>query len=148
MRLQSFLVCNESIFVLVMRNILILKNSVLYLKKNRDLLEISVNFLNELSDDYLIITKSFIDLKNENLTFNEESFVNVDCIVTIKPSSDSIKKIDGNILVDHLDRNDFKKITYPIYIQKNSLISYLRSTDCIWNLKDALKELTFIIELT
>jgi 2-C-methyl-D-erythritol 4-phosphate cytidylyltransferase len=71
--------------------------------------------------------------------------MNVDCIVTIKPSSDSIKKIDGNILVDHLDRNEFKKITYPIYIQKNSLISYLRSTDCIWNLKDALKELTFIV---
>ena len=148
MRLQSFLVCNESIFVLVIRNILILKDSVLYLKKNRDLLEISVNFLNELSDDYFIITKSFIDLKNENLTFNEESSMNVDCIVTIKPSSDSIKKIDGNILVDHLDRNEFKKITYPIYIQKNSLISYLRSTDCIWNLKDALKELTFIVELT
>ena len=148
MRLQSFLVCNESIFVLVIRNILILKDSVLYLKKNRELLEISVNFLNELSDDYFIITKSFIDLKNENLTFNEESFMNVDCIVTIKPSSDSIKKIDGNILVDHLDRNEFKKITYPIYIQKNSLISYLRSTNCIWNLKDALKELTFIVELT
>ena len=148
MRLQSFLVCNESIFVLMIRNILILKDSVLYLKKNRDLLEISVNFLNELSDDYFIITKSFIDLKNENLTFNEESFMNVDCIVTIKPSSDSIKKIDGNILVDHLDRNDFKKIRYPIYIQKNSLVSYLRSTDYIWNLKDALKELTFIVELT
>ena len=148
MRLQSFLVCNESIFVLVIRNILISKDSVLYLKKNRDLLEISLNFLNELSDDYFIITKSFIDLKNENLTFNEESFMNVDCIVTIKPSSDSIKKIDGNILVDHLDRNEFKKITYPIYIQKNSLISYLKSTDCIWNLKDALKELTFVVELT
>ena len=132
----------------MIRNILILKDSVLYLKKNRELLEISVNFLNELSDDYFIITKSFIDLKNENLTFNEEAFMNVDCIVTIKPSSDSIKKIDGNILVDHLDRNEFKKITYPIYIQKNSLISYLRSTDCIWNLKDALKELTFIVELT
>ena len=132
----------------MIKNILILKDNVLYLKKNRDLLKISVNFLNELSDDYFIITKSFIDLKNENLTFNEESFVNVDCIVTIKPSSDSIKKIDGNILVDHLDRNEFKKITYPIYIQKNSLISYLRSTDCIWNLKDALKELTFIVELT
>jgi hypothetical protein len=146
--MQSFLVCNESIFVLVIKNILILKDNVLYLKKNRDLLEISVNFLNELSDDYFIITKSFIDLKNENLSFNEESFMNVDCIVTIKPSSDSIKKIDGNILVDHLDRNEFKKITYPIYIQKNSLILYLRSTDCIWNLKDALKELTFIVELT
>ncbi|MDA9608275.1 hypothetical protein N9S33_04205 [Candidatus Actinomarina] len=118
------------------------------MKKDRDLLKISVNFLNELSDNYFIITKSFIDLKNKNLSFNEESFMNVDCIVTIKPSSDSIKKIDGNILVDHLDRNEFKKITYPIYIQKNSLISYLRSTDCIWNLKDALKELTFIVELT
>jgi hypothetical protein len=125
-----------------------LKDNVLYLKKDRDLLKISVNFLNELSDNYFIITKSFIDLKNKNLSFNEESFMNVDCIVTIKPSSDSIKKIDGNILVDHLDRNEFKKITYPIYIQKNSLISYLRSTDCIWNLKDALKELTFIVELT
>jgi hypothetical protein len=132
----------------VIKNILILKDNVLYLKKNRDLLKISVNFLNELSDDYFIITKSFIDLKNQNLSFNEESFMNVDCIVTIKPSSDSIKKIDGNILVDHLDRNEFKKITYPIYVQKNSLISYLRSTDCIWNLKDALKELTFIVELT
>lgn len=132
----------------MIKNILILKDNVLYLKKNRDLLKISVNFLNELSDDYFIITKSFIDLKNQNLSFNEESFINVDCIVTIKPSSDSIKKIDGNILVDHLDRNEFKKITYPIYIQKNSLISYLRSTDCIWNLKDALKELTFIVELT
>jgi hypothetical protein len=105
----------------VIKNILILKDNVLYLKKNRDLLKISVNFLNELSDDYFIITKSFIDLKNQNLSFNEESFMNVDCIVTIKPSSDSIKKIDGNILVDHLDRNEFKKITYPIYIQKNSL---------------------------
>jgi hypothetical protein len=129
----------------VIKNILILKDNVLYLKKDRDLLKISVNFLNELSDNYFIITKSFIDLKNKNLSFNEESFMNVDCIVTIKPSSDSIKKIDGNILVDHLDRNEFKKITYPIYIQKNSLISYLRSTDCIWNLKDALKELTFIV---
>ena len=130
----------------MIRNILILKDNILYLKKNRDLLEISVNFLNELSDDYFIITKSCIGLKNENLTLDEESFMDVDCIVSIKPSSDSIKKIDGNVLVDHLDRNDFKKIRYPIYIQKNSLVSYLRSTDYIWNLKDALKELTFIVK--
>jgi predicted solute-binding protein len=49
----------------VIKNILILKDNVLYLKKDRDLLKISVNFLNELSDDYFIITKSFIDLKNK-----------------------------------------------------------------------------------
>jgi|SRR6056300_443975 hypothetical protein len=128
------------------RNTLILKNNLLHLANGEEVSEISVNLLSEIDYVYLCIARSFDEIEKINFDQLEQNIGESDCIVSSVPSSDSIKKIEGNLIVENLDRKVYKKITYPIYIKKDSLLSYLKSSEYSWNLKDALKELDFVID--
>jgi len=128
------------------RNTLILKNNLLHLANGEEVSEISVNLLSEIDYVYLCIVRSFDEIEKINFDQLEQNIGESDCVVSSVPSSDSIKKIEGNLIVENLDRKVYKKITYPIYIKKDSLLSYLKSSEYSWNLKDALKELDFVID--
>jgi|DEB0MinimDraft_10_1074344.scaffolds.fasta_scaffold05838_2 hypothetical protein len=128
------------------RNTLILKNNLLHLANGEEVSEISVNLLSEIDYVYLCIARSFDEIEKINFDQLEQNIGESDCVVSSVPSSDSIKKIEGNLIVENLDRKVYKKITYPIYIKKDSLLSYLKSSEYSWNLKDALKELDFVID--
>jgi len=128
------------------RNTLILKNNLLHLANGEEVSEISVNLLSEIDYVYLCIARSFDEFEKINFDQLEQNIGESDCVVSSVPSSDSIKKIEGNLIVENLDRKVYKKITYPIYIKKDSLLSYLKSSEYSWNLKDALKELDFVID--
>ena len=119
---------------------------------NIDNLTIGSNKLNLseiITENYSFINediKNFDEIEKINFDQLEQNIGESDCVVSSVPSSDSIKKIEGNLIVENLDRKVYKKITYPIYIKKDSLLSYLKSSEYSWNLKDALKELDFVID--
>ena len=143
--MQYFLVCNESIFILMMKNILILKNNLLYSANGEKVSKESITFLLDINEQYFLIDKS-LEQVNESSFRNERNFhSDLDLLVTLKPSSDSIKKVSDNLITEHLDRNKYKKISYPIFVRTSALISFLESKDFFWNLNEAVSEMNYAI---
>lgn len=143
--MQYFLVCNESIFILMMKNILILKNNLLYSANGEKVSKESITFLLDINEQYFLIDKS-LEQVNESSFRNERDFhSDLDLLVTLKPSSDSIKKVSDNLITEHLDRNKYKKISYPIFVRTSALISFLESKDFFWNLNEAVSEMNYAI---
>ena len=143
--MQYFLVCNESIFILMIKNILILKNNLLYSANGEKVSKESITFLLDINEQYFLIDKS-LEQVNESSFRNERNFhSDLDLLVTLKPSSDSIKKVSDNLITEHLDRNKYKKISYPIFVRTSALISFLESKDFFWNLNEAVSEMNYAI---
>lgn len=143
--MQYFLVCNESIFILMMKNILILKNNLLYSTNGEKVSKESITFLLDINEQYFLIDKS-LEQVNEISFRNETDFhSDLDLLVTLEPSSDSIKKVSDNLITEHLDRNKYKKISYPIFVRTSALISFLESKDFFWNLNEAVSEMNYAI---
>ena len=127
------------------KNFLILRNNLLYSVEGKPISKSSVSFLEEVNEGYFVIETN-PELSNKTYSkYTKESFSNSDLLVTLEPSSDSIKKIKGNLLILHLDRKNYQKITYPVFIQTSSLTSFLESKNYTWNLKEALSELSYAI---
>ena len=127
------------------KNFLILRNNLLYSLEGKPISKSSVSFLEEVKEGYFIIETN-PELSDKTYSkYTNESFSNSDLLVTLEPSSDSIKKIKGNLLIMHLDRKNYQKITYPVFIQTSSLTSFLESKNYIWNLQEALSELSYAI---
>ena len=127
------------------KNFLILRNNLLYSVEGKPISKSSVSFLEEVNEGYFVIETN-PELSNKTYSkYTKESFSNSDLLVTLEPSSDSIKKIKGNLLILHLDRKNYQKITYPVFIQTSSLISFLESKNYTWNLQEALSELSYAI---
>jgi len=143
--MQYFLVCNESIFILMMKNILILKNNLLYSTNGEKVSKESITFLLDINEQYFLIDKN-LEQVNESSFRNERDFhSDLDLLVTLGPSSDSIKKVSDNLITEHLDRNKYKKISYPIFVRTSALISFLESKDFFWNLNEAVSEMNYAI---
>ena len=143
--MQYFLVCNESIFILMIKNILILKNNLLYSTNGEKVSKESITFLLDINEQYFLIDKN-LEQVNESSFRNERDFhSDLDLLVTLGPSSDSIKKVSDNLITEHLDRNKYKKISYPIFVRTSALISYLESKDFFWNLNEAVSEMNYAI---
>ena len=127
------------------KNFLILKNNLLYSIEGTPISKSSVSFLEEVDEEYFVIENN-PELTNSIYSkYTKKSFSNSDILVTLEPSSDSIKKIKGNLLINHLDRKNYQKITYPVFIQTSSLTSFLESKNYTWNLQEALSELSYAI---
>ena len=129
----------------MMKNILILKNNLLYSTNGEKVSKESITFLLDINEQYFLIDKS-LEQVNESSFRNERNFhSDLDLLVTLKPSSDSIKKVSDNLITEHLDRNKYKKISYPIFVRTSPLISFLESKDFFWNLNEAVSEMNYAI---
>ena len=74
----------------------------------------------------------------ENFNEGIYSITTFDAPPTVPSELDRVLKI-------HLDRKNYQKITYPVFIQTSSLTSFLESKNYTWNLKEALSELSYAI---
>jgi hypothetical protein len=129
----------------MMKNILILKNNLLYSANGEKVSKESITFLLDINEQYFLIDKN-LEQVNESSFRNERDFhSDLDLLVTLGPSSDSIKKVSDNLITEHLDRNKYKKISYPIFVRTSALISFLESKDFFWNLNEAVSEMNYAI---
>jgi hypothetical protein len=129
----------------MMKNILILKNNLLYSTNGEKVSKESITFLLDINEQYFLIDKN-LEQVNESSFRNERDFhSDLDLLVTLGPSSDSIKKVSDNLITEHLDRNKYKKISYPIFVRTSALISFLESKDFFWNLNEAVSEMNYAI---
>ena len=125
--MQYFLVVKECIFVLMkIITIDVEKDDV----ANLDLREAL----------YLKLINSEITLESIP-DFNElEKF---DCIPYLKEADDALKTIENNLIIDHKNRDNYKKVTYPLYLKTETFINFLKINDSKWDLIKFLNSHSF-----
>jgi len=125
--MQYFLVVKECIFVLMeIITIDIEKDDV----ANLDLREaLYLKLIN-----YEITVESIPD-------FNElEKF---DCIPYLREAHNALKTIENNLIIDHKNRDNYKKVTYPLYLKTETYINFLKINDSKWDLIKFLNSHSF-----
>ena len=125
--MQYFLVVKECIFVLMeIITINIEKNNLADLDLKESL--------------YLKLINSE-DTKDSGPDFNElEKF---DCIPHFREADNALKEIENNLITDHKNRNDYKKVTYPLYLKTETYINFLKINNSKWNLIKFLNSHSF-----
>ena len=125
--MQYFLVVKECIFVLMeIITINIEKDDV----ANLDLREAL----------YLKLINSEITVESIP-DFNElEKF---DCIPYLKEADNALKTIENNLIIDHKNRDNYKKVTYPLYLKAETFINFLEINDSKWDLIKFLNSHSF-----
>tara|TARA_Y100001937_G_C7110914_1_gene327541 strand:- start:561 stop:926 length:366 start_codon:yes stop_codon:yes gene_type:complete len=101
-----------------------------------------IESLGIMENKYLRIT-DFAD--NSEININTEELENFDCLVTAKELRNAVKKISNGFIIEHLNRDDYKKLTYPLYLKSETFINFLNENKSEWNLVKFLETHTFKI---
>ena len=135
--MQYFLVVKECIFVL-MEIIEIIIDKKLFSSKDIEELGIVENQCLKL-----------VNFKNSSdLTVDDEVLENFDCVVTANELGSAIKKISDGKIVEHLNRENYKKLTYPLFLKSETFLQFLKENNSEWNLIKFLENHTFMISQT
>ena len=87
-----------------------------------------------------------VNFKNSSdLTIEDEVLENFDCVVTTNELSSAIKKISDGKIVEHLNRENYKKLTYPLFLKSETFLQFLKENNSEWNLVKFLEKHTFMI---
>ena len=88
----------------------------------------------------LVNYKNSSDLKVDN-----EVLRNFDCVVTANELGSAIKKISDGKIVEHLNRENYKKLTYPLFLKSETFLQFLKENNLEWNLIKFLETHTYVI---
>ena len=87
-----------------------------------------------------------VNFKNStDLTLDDEVLENYDCVVTASELGSAIKKISDGKIVEHLNRENYKKLTYPLFLKSETFLQFLKENNSEWNLIKFLENHTFMI---
>ena len=74
---------------------------------------------------------------------NFDELEKFDCIPHFKEANNALKKIENNRITDHKNRNNYKKVTYPLYLKTETYINFLKINDSKWDLIKFLNSHSF-----
>ena len=132
--MQYFLVVKDCIFVL-MEILEIIIDRKLF--SSKDIEELGI-----IENQYL----KLVNFKNSNdLIVDNEVLEDFDCVVTANELGSSIKKISDGKIVEHLNRENYKKLTYPLFLKSETFLQFLKENNSEWNLIKFLEKHTFMI---
>ena len=87
-----------------------------------------------------------VNFKNStDLALDDEVLENYDCVVTASELGSAIKKISDGKIVEHLNRENYKKLTYPLFLKSETFLQFLKENNSEWNLIKLLENHTFMI---
>ena len=129
-------------------NYLLLENNKLSIKKKESFLQLNQENLDNLKEDYSLISnneikgyKSFNSKVAELLKDNE-------VVIIFEKVSSALKELENNKIKAHLSREKFRKISFPIFVQSEYLKNYLKNSGPVFDLSSFLKNSNFhMIEL-
>ena len=132
--MQYFLVVKDCIFVLLEILEIIIDKKLL---SSKDIEELGI-----VENQCL----KLVNFKNSSdLTVDDEVLENFDCVVTANELGSAIKKISDGKIVEHLNRENYKKLNYPLFLKSETFLQFLKENNSEWNLIKFLKNHTFMI---
>ena len=107
-------------------NFLLLENNKLSIKNNGEFLSLDKENLISLDAAYSLI--STYEIKDENSLSSKvlELLENNKVVINFEKVSSALKELEGNKIIAHLNRENFRKISFPIFVRSEYLINYLK----------------------
>tara|TARA_Y100001954_G_scaffold46523_1_gene48747 strand:- start:430 stop:834 length:405 start_codon:yes stop_codon:yes gene_type:complete len=124
-------------------NFLLLEDNKLSIKKNGTFLQLNQENLDHLKADYSLISTN--EVKSANLFYSNviELLKDNKVVIIFEKVSSALKELDDNKIIDHLSRENFRKISFPIFVQSEYLKNYLKDTGLQFELSLFLENSNF-----
>ena len=129
-------------------NFLLLENNKLSIKKNKTFLQLTQENIVNLKSDYSLISINEIEGNNPLSTKVIELLKDNEVVINFEKVSSALKELESNKIVAHLSRENFRKISFPIFVQSEYLKTYLKDSGLQFELSLFLENSNFLkIEL-
>ena len=129
-------------------NFLLLKDNKLSIQKNEGFLQLNVEDLYNLKADYSLISTNEIKGNNPLSSKVIELLKDNEVVINFEKVSSALKELESNKIVAHLSRENFRKISFPIFVQSEYLKNYLKDSSLKFELSLFLENSNFLkIEL-
>ena len=129
-------------------NFLLLENNKLSIKKNKTFLQLTQENIDNLKADYSLISTNEIEGNNPLSSKVVELLKDNEVVIIFEKVSSALKELEDNKIIDHLSRENFRKISFPIFVQSEYLKTYLKDSGQQFELSLFLENSNFLkIEL-
>lgn len=129
-------------------NFLLLEDNKLSIKKNKTFLQLTQENIDNLKADYSLISineiKGNYPLSSKVIELLKDNEV----VINFEKVSSALKELESNKIIAHLSRENFRKISFPIFVQSEYLKNYLKDSGLQFELSLFLENSNFLkIEL-
>ena len=129
-------------------NFLLLEGNKLSIQKNKTFLQLTQENIDNLKADYSLISINEIKGNNPLSTKVIELLKDNEVVINFEKVSSALKELESNKIVAHLSRENFRKISFPIFVQSEYLKTYLKDSGLQFELSLFLENSNFLkIEL-
>ena len=129
-------------------NFLLLEDNKLSIKKNKTFLQLTQENIDNLKADYSLISINEIEGNNPLSSKVIELLKDNEVVINFEKVSSALKELENNKIIAHLSRENFRKISFPIFVQSEYLKTYLKDSGLQFELSLFLENSNFLkIEL-
>ena len=125
-------------------NFLLLEDNKLSIKKNKTFLQLTQENIDNLKAAYSLISINEIKGSNPLSPKVIELLKDNEVVINFEKVSSALKELESNKIVAHLSRENFRKISFPIYVQSEYLKSYLKDSGLQFELSLFLENSNFL----
>ena len=125
-------------------NFLLLEDNKLSIKKNKTFLQLTQENIDNLKADYSLISINEIEGNNPLSTKVIELLKDNEVVINFEKVSSALKELENNKIVAHLSRENFRKISFPIFVQSEYLKTYLKDSGLQFELSLFLENSNFL----
>jgi len=129
-------------------NFLLLEDNKLSIQKNETFLQLNQENIDNLKADYSLISTNEINGNNPLSSKVIELLKENEVVINFEKVSSALKELESNKIINHLSRENFRKISFPIFVQSEYLKNYLKDSGLKFELSLFLENSNFLkIEL-
>ena len=125
-------------------NFLLLGDNKLSIKKNKTFLQLTQENIDNLKADYSLISineiKGNYPLSSKVIELLKDNEV----VINFEKVSSALKELESNKIIAHLSRENFRKISFPIFVQSEYLKTYLKDSGLQFELSLFLENSNFL----
>ena len=125
-------------------NFLLLEDNKLSIKKNKTFFQLTQENIDNLKADYSLISINEIEVNNPLSSKVIELLKDNEVVINFEKVSSALKELESNKIITHLSRENFRKISFPIFVQSEYLKSYLKDSGLLFELSLFLENSKFL----
>ena len=124
-------------------NFLLMENNKLSIQHNKSFTELSLENLESLKAEYSLISTFKIQSSDPLSSDVLELLKDNEVVVKFEKVYSALKEIDNNKIISHLNRENFRKISFPIFVKTEYLKNFLEASGLKIELSSFIKNSRF-----